>query len=374
MKPSTLLATACVALLASCCEEKAVFEYCNPLTTLTFRDTHIIPDGGRYYAVGTCTPVWGGQNPGVKLYVSDDLRHWTYSHMLIDAYALDSTAWYKDRFWAPEIRKVGTKYLLTFNCQNNGGAGYADVERQRHYHACGLAVADHIEGPYTVVTPDEPLTPFASNDMSLFQDTDGRVYCFFNNGWTSLHRIYVAELDTLHYRLKEYPVELIAQEPGKWDGAGIEGAHVVKKDGIYYLFYSSWTNGYAVGYATARHIYGPWTKSADNPLFGSFTRSDTTYIVRRGVATPAPDFHIDAIGHNQVFVGPDGNYWTSYHGNLRGMSEAITLIDPIELHDGKVTTPTPTYTPQRIEYTPGERRFNLRRNGIREEIKGDKCR
>ena len=357
-----LLSALCIVLMAACDGPTQVFEYCNPLVTLTFRDTHILPDGGRYYAVGTCTPVWGGQNPGVKLYVSDDLKEWRFDCMLIDAYALDSTVWYKDRFWAPEIRKVGTKYFLTFNCQNNGGGGYADTENQLHYHACGLAVADDITGPYTVVTPDKPLTPFASNDMSLFEDEDGKVYCFFNNGWTHLHKIYVAELDTENYCLKEYPVELIAQEPGKWDGAGIEGAHVVKKEGIYYLFYSSWSNGYAVGYAIATHIYGPWTKAEENPLFGSFTRNDTTYVVRNGVAAPAPDFHINAIGHNQVFVGPDGNYWTSYHGDLRGMSEAITLIDPIELKDGKVYTATPTYTPQRIEFTAKSRQHNLKRN------------
>lgn len=349
--------------LLSGCEQRYVFEYQNPLVSLTFRDTHIVPDGGKYYAVGTSAPYWGGQNPGVKLFVSDNLTDWKFDRMLIDAYALDSTVWYKDRFWAPELHKIGNRYYLTFNCQNNGGAGYADVEKQLHYHACGLAIADHITGPYTVVTPNEPLTLFASNDMTLFQDDNGSVYCFFNNGWTDLHKIYVAELDTVNFKLKEYPVELIKQEPG-WDAHGIEGSHVVKKDGIYYLLYSSWTKGYAVGVATATNIYGPYTKSPDNPIFGSFTKNDTTYIVRNGKEIPTPDFHIDAIGHNQIFVGPDGNYWTSYHGNIKGIPDAISLIDPIEFKDGKVYTNTPTYTPQVITYTESERKANLKRNGI----------
>lgn len=345
------------------CTEKMVFEYQNPLVSLTFRDTHIVPDGGKYYAVGTCAPVWGGPNPGVKLYVSDNLVDWKFDRMLIDAFALDSNVWYKDRFWAPELRKIGDKYFLTFNCQNNSG-GFGDVENQKHYHACGLAVADCITGPYTVVTPDEPLTPFASNDMTLFQDDDGKVYCFFNNGWTDLHIIYVAELDLENFKLKEYPVELIKQEPGKWDGAGVEGSHVVKKDGIYYLFYSSWTRGYAVGYATATDIHGPWTKSPENPLFGAYTQNDTTYVVKNGVATPDPDLHITSIGHNQIFVGPDGNYWTSYHGHMKGLENEITLIDPIEFKYGKIYTNTPTYTPQRVEYTTAEREKNLRKNGV----------
>lgn len=345
-------------------EKKHVFEYTNPLMSLTFRDTHIIPDNGKYYAVGTCTPVWGGQNPGVKLYESDNLIDWKYKKLLIDANRLDSSVWYRDRFWAPELKKIGEKYFLTFNCQNNSG-DYGDVNAQKHFHACGLAVSDSIEGPYIVVTPDKPLTSFASNDISLFEDTDGKVYAFYNNGWTDLHHIYVSELDLSNYTLKGEPTLLISQEPGLWDGAGIEGSHVVKKDNIYYLFYSSWTKGYAVGYATSKNIYGPWSKSPDNPLFGSFIQNDSTFVIRKGITSYEPDFKIGSIGHNQIFVGPDGNYWTSYHGNIKGMDEAITLIDPIELENGKVYTNTPTYTSQVIEYSESEIRINKDNNQIK---------
>lgn len=339
-----------ITLTACTTAKKYTFYYTNPLMSLTFRDTHIVHDGTRYYAVGTCTPVWGGQNPGVKLFVSDDLVNWHFDHLLIDASRLDSNVWYRDRFWAPELHKFGNKYYLSFNCQNNSG-NYGDVKAQKHFHACGLAIANNIMGPYTVVTPDEPLTSFASNDMTLFKDTNNKIYAFFNNGWADTLHIYVAELDTVKYRLKETPHQLLTQEPGTWDEAGIEGSHVVKKDGIYYLFYSSWTRGYAVGYATAKNIYGPWKKSPDNPLFGSFSRNDSTFVIRSGKVHYEPKCELLAIGHNQIFIGPDGNYWTSYHGNKKGFPEAVTLIDPIEFKNGKIYTPTPTYTPQKITYT-----------------------
>lgn len=336
--------------LASCGQEEKTFVYQNPITSLEFRDTHVVPYGGKYYAVGTCAPFWGGRNPGVKLFVSDDLQEWKFDRMLIDAERLDSTVWYKDRFWAPELRKIGERFYLTFNCQNNSG-GYGDVANQKHYHACGVAVSDSLTGPYTVMTQEEPLTPFASNDLSLFEDEDGKVYAFFNNGWTDLHHIYVAEMDPQTCRLKEAPVLLISQEPGKWDGAGIEGAHVVKVDGIYYLFYSSWTRGYAVGYATATDIRGPWKKAEENPLFGGYVENDTTYLYREGQLSAAPDCPVHSFGHNQIFRGPDGNYWTSYHGYLKGAEKEVTLIDPIWFEAGKVRTNTPTYTPQTIRYT-----------------------
>lgn len=337
-----------LVFLFSCNKNRQESVYQNPIVSLDLRDTHIVPYEGKYYAVGTCPPYWGGVNPGVKLYVSDNLQDWRFDRMLIDASQLDSTVWYKDRFWAPELRKINDKFYLTFNCQNNSG-GYGDVENQKHFHACGIAVADSITGPYKVMTHDEPLTKFASNDLSLFQDEDGKVYAFFNNGWTDLHHIYVAELDLEKCCLKEEPKKLISQEPGKWDGAGIEGSHVIKKDGIYYLFYSSWTRGYAVGYATAKNVYGPWTKSAKNPLFGAFVENDTTFLFKEGKIVADPACMISGIGHNQIFEGPDGNYWTSYHGYVKGRNEAVTLIDPIWFENGEIKTNTPTYSKQMVE-------------------------
>ncbi|MFN2314077.1 MAG: family 43 glycosylhydrolase, partial [Bacteroidales bacterium] len=323
------------------------FYYRNPNTQLPFRDTHIIPHDSVFYAIGTSPPYWGGPNAGVKLYRSPDLKNWEYVDLLIDAAALDDDVWYKDRFWAPELHRFNNRFFLTFNCQNSGGGSYAS-ENMKHFHACGMAVADNIEGPYTVVTHDKPLTSFPSNDMTLFKDEDGRIYCFFNNGWTDLHHIYVAELDTVNYELKEEPVLLISQEPGRWDGAGIEGAHIIKNEGTYYMFYSSWTQGYAVGYATAESVYGPWTKYEGNPLFGAFMRNDSTFIFREGEAIYDPASPYTTVGHNQVFTGVDGRVWISCHGYRKGDENASMIMDPIWFEDGRLKTNAPTYQTQMV--------------------------
>lgn len=326
-------------------DDREAFYYTNPNTQLPFRDTHIIPGDSVFYAIGTSPPYWGGPNAGIKLYRSPNLRNWEYIKLLIDAAKLDDDVWYKDRFWAPELHHFNNRYFLTFNCQNSGGGSYASSE-MKHFHACGLAISDNIEGPYSVVTHEKPLTPFPSNDMSLFQDNDGRIFCFFNNGWTKLHHIYVAELDTVSYRLKEVPVLLISQEPGKWDGAGIEGAHVICQDGIYYMFYSSWTQGYAVGYATSKSVYGPWIKFTDNPLFGAFVRSDSSFIFKEGKAYYTPDSPYTTVGHNQVFTGPDGSLWISCHGYRKGDENASMIMDPLWFEDGQIKTNAPTFKPQ----------------------------
>lgn len=323
-------------------DESKEFFYRNPNTLLPFRDTHIIPYDSVFYAIGTSPPYWGGPNAGVKLYRSPDLKNWEYVTLLIDAAALDDDVWYKDRFWAPELHRFNNRFFLTFNCQNSGGGSYAS-EEMKHFHACGLAIADNIEGPYRVVTHDKPLTSFPSNDMTLFQDEDGKIFCFFNNGWTDLHKIYVAELDTVNYVLKEEPVVLFSQEPGKWDGAGIEGSHVIKHEGTYYMFYSSWTQGYAVGYATADNVYGPWSKYEGNPLFGAFMRNDSTFIFKEGKAYYDPDSPYTTVGHNQVFTGPDGSVWISCHGYRKGDENASMIMDPIWFEDKKIKTDAPTY-------------------------------
>jgi xylan 1,4-beta-xylosidase len=347
-----LLSTSCNRNTGESKRENQVrYSYQNPNSELPLRDTHIMWGDSAFYAVGTCAPVWGGPNPGVKLYTSRDLKSWEYVDLMIDAGKLPDDVWYKDRFWAPELHHINGRYFLTFNSQNSGGGHYA-AEDMSHHHACGLAVADHIEGPYTVVTHDVPITPFPSNDMTLFQDDDKRVYVFFNNGWTNIHNIYVAELDTVNYVLKEEPVRLISQEPGTWDGGGIEGAFVVKNDGTYYMFYSSWTRGYAVGYATAGNPYGPWKKYENNPLFGAFMENDTSFIFREGEVYADPESPYVTVGHNQVFTGPDGRLWTSFHGYAVGDPDPSMLMDPIWFEKGRIVTDAPTYTPQEVDLDP----------------------
>lgn len=321
------------------------FNYENPNRDVDVRDTVIIPENGKFYSIGTCPPYWKGPNPGVKLFVSEDMVNWKFDRMLIDATKLPADTWYLDRFWAPELRKIKGKFYLTFNCGN-------ESEQHAHFHACGLAVADEITGPYTVVTHDKPLTAWPSNDLTLFEDEDGKVYAYFNNGWTDLHRIYVAEMDMERLCLKEEPVELMHQEEGTWDAHGIEGSAVIKHNGTYYLFYSSWTKGYAVGYATAKDIHGPYTKHKGNPLFGAWSKDGVNHCVRYGKDVDGPDFPFTSLGHNQFFTGPDGRIWTSCHTYHKDDTDASMMIDPIWFEDGEVRTTAPSYGPQKAEISP----------------------
>ncbi|MEX2564635.1 MAG: family 43 glycosylhydrolase, partial [Cyclobacteriaceae bacterium] len=237
-------------------KDKGVFEYQNPIRNgidKGMRDCQVFQDGGKYYLTGTSYPFWywnNQKNPGVKIYSSDDLLNWKFEKLLIDRSKLDSTVWYLDRFWAPEIHKINGKYYLTFNCKNESTVNY----RVESLHG-GVAVADNLLGEYTVITHDEPL--LRGNDLTLFEDDDGKVYAFNNHGAI----IFVSEVDMQNIKPIGNPKQCITAgnlENGDWDGKSIEGAYCIKRDGQYYLFYSSYTRGYEIGYATADHPLGPW--------------------------------------------------------------------------------------------------------------------
>lgn len=59
--------------------------------------------------------------------------------------------------------------------------------------------------------------------------------------------------------------------PGAWDGVVAKlPAGVIKRDGLYFLFYSGRdARTKQIGLATAPHLSGPWTKSANNPVLKS---------------------------------------------------------------------------------------------------------
>jgi beta-xylosidase len=326
-------------------QEKS-FEYQNPIKNGIdggMRDCQVFEDDGRYYLVGTSYPFWywsKEKNPGVKIYSSDDLLNWKFEKLLIERSKLDSTVWYLDRFWAPEIHKIKGKYHLLFNCQNESTVNY----KVKGQHS-GVAISDNLLGDYKVLTHDKPYT--RGNDLTFFEDKDRKIYSFFNRDKI----IHVAEVDLENMKPKAEPVQCFSagdMKNGDWDGIGIEGAYCILKDGTYYLFYSSWSRGYEIGYATAKHPLGPWGKYEGNPIYGAQIpmRCEKNNLKFTGdLDSPWAE-----VGHNEVFTGPDGRLWISCHGKLKGERKPYLVIDPIEFEDGVVKINGPTHTKQVVRY------------------------
>lgn len=352
--------------------ENHVFTYQNPIRSgidpQGLRDCQILSDNGVWYLTGTAYPHWDRQekngklNAGVPLYKSYNLKDWEFIKYIVER--PDSTKWYYRRFWAPEIHKINGKYYATFNCSNPSTGYYGQ-------HV-GYAVADKIEGPYKVVTEDKPLTN--GNDLTLFQDEDGKVWAFWNRGHE--FGIGYAQIDLENAKFLTEPVSAITPgkieyeydkdnklvfEPGydgrpipkvkkyyDWDSIGIEGAYVIKENGKYYLFYSSWTRGYEIGYATADKITGPWKKNKANPFYGAMSKTACKKNSFKWEGDENSPFN--QVGHNEIFKGPDGRYWISCHGITNDKPESPSLvIDPIWFDkNGNIKSNGPTYTEQEI--------------------------
>lgn len=328
------------------------YSYTNPLpfeyealgqTHGELRDPCIIREGDTYYLVFTVWPFANreedrldlphqGGSPGIKLYSSKDLKTWTFEKWLVKADELPEDCPYKNRFWAPEIHKMGGRFYLVFTADNWikkaynpagtwGTAGYAFV-----------GVADAITGPYEHITYIDG----GACDTSLFEDTDGKTYAVI-----PAYNIYVQQIDFT--RIDQGEVKLIGErKPAvqcKNDDIGLkaeadyqEGPWMFQRDGRYHLLYAGpyreakntpLQQGYWAGIAYADNPMGPWKKDPRGQIFYG--------------------------GHMAVFDGPDGRFWFSYRWEMNDKHRGLLCIDPITIDkNGRIQTTGPTDTEQQL--------------------------
>jgi beta-xylosidase len=132
------------------------------------------------------------------------------------------------------------------------------------------------------------------------------------------------------------PVRLGVRNDAGWEGALIEAPTLWREGGTYYLLYSANDYGspdYAVGYATASRILGPYRDGAGNPILRS-----------RGKAAGP--------GGQAVVRTGDGGLWLAYHawdsaavGDEAGGQRSMWL-DRLSFEGGRPRVHGPTETPQ----------------------------
>jgi beta-xylosidase len=332
-----------------------VFTYTNPITDdpdLAMRDHCIIKVGSLWYCTGTSHPIWTGRNLGVRLLVSSDLLHWEHHSWLIDASRLPDDCPYNGRFWAPEIHRIKGRYYLTVN----SGRVTEDDPKGMATHSVWLFSSPDVRGPYELV--NGPLTPRYNNDATLFEDDDGRTYLYCSgNG------LFQAEIDLGTGRLiGDIQKFLDKREPGypEWMVGGIEGPFVAKRDGKYFMFFSTWTRGYELGLLVAEHPLGPWELASWEPIFGTRKRRYRPELAIEGgyadLAYADTEDPYCETGHNALFEGPDGRLWSSCHYMLceQGAEFVARLpqlgYEPVEYKDGRFHISGPTWTPQAIRF------------------------
>ncbi|GAA4306963.1 glycoside hydrolase family 43 protein [Compostibacter hankyongensis] len=223
-------------------------------THILLADPTIFYDSGTYYLYGT-----GGNTRGFLVYTSSDMQTWNGPAGVKDGYALVSgDAYGTQGFWAPQVFKYGGKFYMAYTADEH------------------IAIAESSSplGPFRQKTLKPVSGPGKQIDPFVFMDEDGKKY-LYHVRLQQGNRLFVARLkDDLSDILPETAKECItATDP--WENTAhapwpvTEGPTLLKHRGLYYLFYSAndFRNiDYAVGYATAPTPFGPWQKSADNPI------------------------------------------------------------------------------------------------------------
>jgi arabinan endo-1,5-alpha-L-arabinosidase len=283
--------------------------YTNPVFERDFPDPDVLLFDGVYYAYATNTP---GFN--IQVARSSDLVTW---ELLSDAMP-KLPNWALQRFgyaWAPEVTTLDGETLLMYFTARYA-TGHDGLQ------CIGLATSSVPEGPFAHVG-DDPFVCQAelggSIDASLFVDDDGTPYLLWKNDGNAVGRqvwLWISELSADGREQLGTPTQLITPDQ-VWEGILVEAPTLWKHEGRYYLFYSANaydSANYAIGYAVADDILGPYEKPTAGPLLATS--------IRDGVVGP---------GGQDIVTGPDGNTWLLYHawspGSYRHLHLARLLWD-----------------------------------------------
>ena len=204
--------------------------YTNPVIPADFPDPDVIRVGDNYYMVTTTMFVF----PGVTVLQSHDLVNWEYCSNAVarfdfsPCYNLDGCNRYSHGQWATSIKYHKGKFYLLFITLDEGGF---------------LCSAANPEGPWEIRK-----LPRGFYDPGLFFDDDGRIYVA--HGYS---KISITELDENFAPASKDSLVYTGDIR-----RGLEGSHVYKINGYYYLYC---TYGGLDGIQVAlrsKNIYGPY--------------------------------------------------------------------------------------------------------------------
>lgn len=259
--------------------------FTNPVISADFPDPDVIRVADDYYMVTTTMFVF----PGVTVLKSKDLVNWEYCSNAVPnfnfskSYDLDSGSRYGHGQWATSIKYHNGKFYLLFITLDEGGF---------------ICSADHAEGPWEIHK-----IPKGFYDPGLFFDEDGRIYVA--HGYSAIS---ITELNP-DFSPKSKDSLVYTGDIRK----GLEGSHVYKINGYYYLYC---TYGGPVGIQVAlrsKNIYGPYEQKV--------VIWDTTHSVTRGI-------------HQGALVQTQGGEWWSMLFVDIGPFGRFPCLQPVTWVDG----------------------------------------
>ena len=308
---SAVAGTVLAAMLLAGCAAAPAVSPGEPVIDSDFPDPDVLLVDGTYFAYAT-----NDAQSNVQVATSTDLVTW---RALPDAFPELPDWVVPGDTWAPEVSRVGDGYVLYFTAHS----AVDDVQ------CIGTATSSRPAGPFTATGDGMLVCPADERgaiDASTFVDGDGARYLLYKNDgnccgldtWIS-----AVALSSDGLALAGEPTRLIRQDQ-EWEGDLVEAPTMVVRDEGYVLFYSA--NGYAgpdyaIGYATAAALGGPWTKH-DGPWL---TSDDTGFVI---------------IGPGGQDVTGDDDSTLVLHGWDSYLTYRALYVLPLEWRDGLPVAPS----------------------------------
>ncbi|KAF1686181.1 glycoside hydrolase 43 family protein [Pseudoxanthomonas broegbernensis] len=310
----------------------AAGQFRNPVLKGFYPDPSVVRVGGDYYLVASTF----GWFPGIPVFHSRDLVNWTQIGNAIDR--PDQLDFGRhdlvNGVFAPAIEHHDGRFWIVNTCFPSCGGNFV------------ITAADPA-GPWSdpVWLPDLG----GGIDPSLFFDDDGRAWIVNNDvpagplRYEGHRAVWLQEFDPKAMRTTG-PRRVIL------DGGGVpadrpeyvEGPHLYKKDGWYYLVAAEGGTGEGHRQVAlrSRRVTGPYEPWKDNPIL---TQSD--------LPRERP-FPITSAGHADLVQTQDGDWWAVFLGNrpyppLDGHyvnTGRETFLLPVHWQDGwpRITAPGET--------------------------------
>jgi hypothetical protein len=302
------------------------------------KDFFVFYEDSTYFLVGTeyKNPFEGYLGP--NLYTSTNLNSWQRKKKLVNVLEIPTDAWYKDGWFAPEIKKIKDKYYYTFNNRNNAENPYQKT-------GFGIASSSSLSEDFKVLNTAKPLVLGNHGSLTVGENEDEIFLTYDMDG-----RIYIAEIDLDTATLITQPEELLGPKTLGENYRFLDAPQITKVENTYHMLFSQFYGGYVVKifHITATHPRGPWTWDENNPMY-TFLEAEAdmdvknNYPEKHGYAPPT-----QVIFSNQLFLGEFGHYFNAYHSSEK-YSEPYLCIEPVEIEDKTLKTINPKQINQTVK-------------------------
>ncbi|KAJ7608622.1 galactan 1,3-beta-galactosidase [Mycena polygramma] len=211
----------------------------------------IVRNGSTFYWFGEDHSPNGTHFQGISCYSSTDLYNWknlghAFSPVAGTQLASDQVGERPKVVYSPTINK----WVMYIHADNTSYG----------LHLQAMALADKVQGPYTLQAIYNPLGK-ASQDMGLFLDDDGSAYSLYGSGGNNDITILTPDYTNQSRIVFQF------------SGTNLEAPGMLHSKGVYYNFFSEKT-GYRPNdaqYYTASALAGPWSARKQLTPSGTFT-------------------------------------------------------------------------------------------------------